>query len=124
HGAAAPLSRRRPRLLPADLRLWHSQAGPAWPRAALLRWRRARSQARQSERRELTGLHHLLEAAEVVHYLPLGILASKLGHRRAEPSGRWRIAQDDPDLGAVLHGGEVDQSRVVDLGTGQRAPGD
>ena len=36
-GAAAPLSRRRPRLLPADLRLRRSQAGPAWCRAALLR---------------------------------------------------------------------------------------
>src|SRR5829696_854847 len=74
----------------------------------------------------LAGLQHLLEPAQVVADLLLGLLPEQLGHDLAERAPGRVVAELDPDLGAVAAGGrgEGDRARVLDLGALQRRPGD
>src|SRR6185503_16359780 len=74
---------------------------------------------------DLSGLHNLLEAAQIALDLLLRLFAEKLGNQRSQLSS-WRlVAKLDMDLGAPVTGRVLEPHRpgIGDGGVRQRAPG-
>src|SRR6476469_6793479 len=80
--------------------------------------------SRCSSARRNGSFHDLFEPAEIIVNLRRRLLAQELGYYRSQLSS-WRlIAQDDANFGRALADRiKVHRSGVVDIGLGERAPG-
>ena len=74
-----------------------------------------------SARHDVSGIHDLLEAPEIIRHLLRRLFPEQLRYRHTHHSGRWLVAQHDAHVGtrAVGRRREVHRARVVHFGSGK-----